>query len=754
MKYILFEQSAAEEIVTKVELQSFEYELSKLFVAFIREEKDNFKMKGIIADKQRNGIIFAGPGLHKKIMVIDLEQCRILKDANDTELLLILQKLLRFSIRYWNQQSFTSAENIVNDKAVIFPFPYSQKKAYRIAIAREPHCQRLQTRGISFALLAYKYNDKGAPKGIEIPDIGVYQKAGETYLNQIHDYKKHFELYSSPSQHESHNTNPMHLVEAKTLSPDLAFSYMTLAQQRVRLTDSQKKVVDSEDITAPIRVEGPAGTGKTVSLIMRAAVLLANAREKNLPFKVVFFAHSKTTEASIKLIFDSSTNGQWENDENQSIEITTLQEYCANYINLNETQIIDGDAYEAKQYQLLIIQDIYTKISAQYYKTYRPHLSEELKNVLDNEDPSRVVSLLQHEFSIQIKGYSAEDFDVYKNLSALSNGLPVITEDDKTYVYKLFTEYQSYLRRESVFDTDDVVLEAISRFRGPLWKREREQNGYDYIFVDEMHLFNVNEQQIFHYLTKKINQESIPICFALDYSQAIGDRGDISNNYIEREFPAGSVISQEYSTVFRSSQQIAELCASITASGAALFNAFINPYKSALSGFTAREDSFCRHPKLYMYNSDREMLSSLKSHIDDMIKTFQCNPNEIAVIMFGPGEIDADLISENSGHPVIELISKNNVAENTKEKSCIVLSTPENINGLEFKGVILVGVDEGRVPVTSQNDISENFMRFKALNQLYLACSRARFQVRILGNLSRGVSSCLNYSLGNGTLVK
>lgn len=753
MKYILFEQSAAEEIVTRSDLQSYEYELSKIFINFIREKTDSFKMKGIIADKQRNGIIFAGPSLNKKIMVIDLEQCHIREDANDTELLLILQKLLRFAIRYWNQQSFTSAENIVNNKAVIFPFPYSQKKAYRVAIEREPNCSRLQNRGISYSLLAYKYNDKGAPKGIEIPNIGVYQKAGEEYLNQIYEYRNQFEMSSSPSLDINPSTKPMHLVEAKTLSPDMAFNYMTLAQQRERLTDSQKRVVDTEDITAPIRVEGPAGTGKTVSLIMRAAVLLANAREKKQPFKVAFFAHSKTTEASIKLIFNSSTNGQWENDEDQSLEIITLQEYCTQYINLSEAQIIDGDAYEAKQYQLLIIQDIYNCLSSQYYKTYRPHLSDELKKILDSEDPSRIVLLLQHEFSIQIKGYSAEDFDIYKKLPALSNGLPVITEEDKTYIYKIFTEYQNYLRRESVFDTDDVVLEAISRFRGPLWKRERMQRGYDYIFVDEMHLFNINEQQIFHYLTKKANQESIPICFALDYSQAIGDRGDISNNYIEKEFPVGSIITQEFNTIFRSSQEIAELCASITSSGAALFNAFINPYKAATSGFTAREDSFCRHPKLYMYNSDKEMMSSLKNHVDDMIKTFQCSPNEIAIIVFGQDGIDSEMISENSGHSVIELISKNSIAGNSKEKNSLVLSTPENINGLEFNGVILVGVDEGRVPITSQSDISENFMRFKALNQLYLACSRARFQVRILGNLSRGISSCLNYSLENGTLA-
>ena len=47
-----------------------------------------------------------------------------------------------------------------------------------------------------------------------------------------------------------------------------------------------------------------------------------------------------------------------------------------------------------------------------------------------------------------------------------------------------------------------------------------------------MHLFNFNEQNVFHYLTKS-NVQNIPICFALDYNQAIGDYGDKQDDYIE-----------------------------------------------------------------------------------------------------------------------------------------------------------------------------------------------------------------------------
>ena len=82
------------------------------------------------------------------------------------------------------------------------------------------------------------------------------------------------------------------------------------------------------------------------------------------------------------------------------------------------------------------------------------------------------------------------------------------------------------LQSQGTFDVDDVTIEAISHLNAPFWRRKRQNDGYDYIMVDEMHLFNLNEQSVFHFLSKDISSKEIPICFALDYSQAIGDRGN------------------------------------------------------------------------------------------------------------------------------------------------------------------------------------------------------------------------------------
>ena len=88
------------------------------------------------------------------------------------------------------------------------------------------------------------------------------------------------------------------------------------------------------------------------------------------------------------------------------------------------------------------------------------------------------------------------------------------------------------------------------------------------------------------------------------------------------------------------------------------------------------------------------------------------------------------------------------------DPSKVICTLPEYINGLEFKCVILVAVDEGRVPQNGLWDISSSFLKYSALNKLYLSCSRAQYSVLILGNKLRGISSCLQHSLAKGALTQ
>jgi superfamily I DNA/RNA helicase len=90
-------------------------------------------------------------------------------------------------------------------------------------------------------------------------------------------------------------------------------------------------------------------------------------------------------------------------------------------------------------------------------------------------------------------------------------------------------------------------------------------------------------------------------------------------------------------------------------------------------------------------------------------------------------------------------------AQQTKR---FVLSTPDLVGGLEFSGVVLVGVDEGRVPPSRTTDSveSSNFLSYAAHNRLYVAITRAKYRVEVLVAGERGPSSLLLSAVEGGLL--
>lgn len=755
MKYILFEKSAVEIIINATALQSLEFPLSKAFIECLRTGDDRFELKGIAYNIDKDGIIFCGKNASKTILLFDLEKCKLLDKTTDTELLVVLQKTFRFAVRFWNRQAFTNCEKIFKDKTVIFPFPFSVGSSYRIVLERNPNERRLETRGIHNSLLAYKYGKEGAASGIEEkPDLMIFRKGGEKYISCLPDLKLRANMSLEDEEKSGEQGEVVHIVQSENIVSHAEFKFMNFEKQIQNLTDSQKSIVNCNDINSPIRVEGPAGTGKTAALVLRTIKMLSDAEKEGRSLLIYFFTHSKSTENAVKQLFFGLAKEKWfQTTSDQRLNIMTLQDYCMEYINIQDTQVIDLDASEAKQYQLLLIQDAFEKNIGKVFNTYKFLMSKTAISFFEKEEENKIILMLQFEFSVRIKGMAEGDLERYKKLQPLTNGIPLENDMDKEYVFRIFTDYQEALETQSVYDTDDIILEALARLNAPLWRRARVKDGADYLIVDEMHLFNLNEQQIFHFLTKDVEQKKIPICFALDYGQVIGERGDMSSSYIEQKLSVGEVLCQEFGTVFRSSQQIAELCASITASGALMFDAFINPYKYCESSFTAREEDLCEVPKLIMYENDEEMKTSLEGHIKNLVNRFKCSLDEIAMVFFDEEMLNS-FYTQNIGKYPVNYI--NGRRENSYERDTpkVVCTLPEYINGLEFKCVVLVGVDEGRVPQNGIYDISSNFLKYSALNKLYLSCSRAQFSITILGSKSRGESSCLRHSLENGTLSR
>lgn len=81
-----------------------------------------------------------------------------------------------------------------------------------------------------------------------------------------------------------------------------------------------------------------------------------------------------------------------------------------------------------------------------------------------------------------------------------------------------------------------------------------------------------------------------------------------------------------------------------------------------------------------------------------------------------------------------------------------VLGFIDYIGGLEFDAVVIVGVDKGRVP---NNDGKEGtiYQSYEWHNRMYVAITRAKYAVAILGNKSYTESPLLRKAIDSQRIV-
>lgn len=760
MKYILFEKSAVESLINCQFLQSVDFPEGEAFAKLLQGFQASlpYEIKNVYFQRKGEGAFFIGTEVSKIFLVIDLERSHLFDSVNFDETIQIIQKLFRFSIRYWNKQAFTSSEMIIpeSNNAIVFPLQRWSTNPFRVVIARDPDSSRMSQRDIRQLLLVYKCGRDGGSARNEQVVLSNLRSAVSEYVSVAVECKR--ALADALSQADvGRAIHPLDFYETCELSEEKK-PYMSFNYWQTCLTKTQHEFVFDDNINGPVRLQGPAGTGKTLSLILKAIYLLDKAEKNQQECKIIFFSHSKATRNAIRNIFDAISEGRWTGERmgsSQSIEITTLHEYCLDKVikEIQDFEVLERDAMDSKQLQYFTICEAYKKVYDQSYTTYKPLLSQELKSFIDTHSasPEIICGMLQHEFSVMIKGKAGTSLEKYRKLPSLSSGLPVGNEDDKGFTFQIFSEYQSHLEKAQQYDTDDIVLSAVQQLDSPIWRRRRKQSAFDYVFIDEAHLFNLNEMLAFHFFTKDSDQ--YPIVFSIDISQAIGDQGSETESYLSLYSQHNASYKKELALVFRCSQYITDLAMSITASGAILFSHFRNPYRKAESAFTLKQEALSKIPTYEMVMNDAEMIERAIMCAEDMMTSMHCSGGEIAIIAFSE-ELYNNLLGKLGKENVTEIKQRGdiNAKRLATQNRTYVLSMPEYIGGLEFFGVILVGVDDGRVPPSTREDISQNYLSFSAYNKLYVSVTRAKYQINILGANDFGKSRCLDYSIEHKTV--
>ncbi len=763
MTYIFITYEAVELFASDRFLQSSENEAAKRLCDILRLSDVAWDHSRILLHRGEKGIVFyTKDSGYKKGVVFDLTTFHAFTEEQDDRTVInIFQKTIKYGVRYFDNLPLASCERAFPDKpiTIIYPNPFVANHGVpKIVIDR--NTSKYQRKDCNY-LTVYDYSTDGKSKVSFTSLNKAFEEVRKLNFNTLAENK-----VPKNSSVRGFSTTEL---EFRDLTLDANIGYD--AWLNYYLTDKQKEFVCS-DINGPERLEGAAGTGKTLSLILRCIFLLKNNIETDSEYHMIFFTHSLSTKERIISIFRSNWEDYLlceENNKNgrskQSIKVTTLQEWSAEHLGTNsisENEYLDKDAANSKLLQIYYIEDAYTKIKRDLWdNVFSSICSDRFKGFIEHNSTENLYELLRQEIAVLIKGRASSDFDIYKSIARPKYSLPLVEDADYRFVFAIYKQYQLSLEKVGQYDSDDITLTALGQVRTPIWNRRRIQAGYDACVIDETHLFNINELSVFHYVNKPIlegnNTPQPKIIFAIDKSQAIGDWGvdDVSIN-AALQF-VGETENKQFNTVFRSSPDIVNLAYSILSSGVTMFTNFENPLSYSSIDFVKEEEAKCVPPEYTLVNDDETSIIQSVEWAEHYCSEKRVSKNRVLIIATNDylvNEITNYLQDHNKPFECLQSRSDEQAMRSAINGNKFVISQIDYVGGLEFDAIVLIGVDEGRVP-PSRTDKSEAYhvISYAWYSKMYVAVTRAKYAVKIFGDISRGPSFLLYSSILNGTII-
>jgi hypothetical protein len=206
-----------------------------------------------------------------------------------------------------------------------------------------------------------------------------------------------------------------------------------------------------------IRLRGPAGSGKTLALTLKAIREVLKVREVGGDVRILVVTHSWALAAQISDSIDSMGLGLLQEiDIFPLLEIakTVSPQYVQDSSGFN---LIGEDSFSGKQAQLDEILEILDDFIAGDWITYKGHVSENLRSRFDSGDEDERLALawdLLIEFGSVIGAaaiFPGAGSDLrYFQLPRASWMLPLSTREDMRVIFELYSRYMASLDARSL----------------------------------------------------------------------------------------------------------------------------------------------------------------------------------------------------------------------------------------------------------------------------------------------------------------
>jgi hypothetical protein len=512
-----------------------------------------------------------------------------------------------------------------------------------------------------------------------------------------------------------------------------------------RLTERQRQFVD-HPLTNSVRLVGAAGTGKTVALIVKCVRELKQARASGAKKRFLFLTHASQSALDITnhvLSMEPEIGIELLGSESPELEVTTLYALANRQMryDLDSLTPVSIDGHEGRAFQADLLNDVVDSFRQGDWVIYKQGCSAPFSAYMDADKSSmeRRFFLWEvlNEFACVLDAEGVRSGttrrEQYLTERRKSWMMSVATKEEREVILALYDRFRAELRDMKAIGGDQMVTDFLNHLDSFRWEATRQAEGYDAIFVDELHLFNRQERMVFRHLLR--SADSPPAIFmAYDAKQSPRDTflklPSLEAKHLDfwRDARLGKVEKIELVDVFRYTPQIAKVLALVDES---FPGQDLDEDWPSYSGVSKLDDG------------PRPAVCTLRSTVATYTIAFQralhlqrdlgksgrvavlCASNELFKRYLDFKELRASYVAVTSREEAA------GVADSAKR---FIFSMPEYVAGHQFDTVLLIDVNRNEVP---DGPYAAAALR-KFASQVYLGASRAERVLEIFASEEQG----------------
>jgi hypothetical protein len=332
--------------------------------------------------------------------------------------------------------------------------------------------------------------------------------------------------------------------------------------------------------------------------------------------------------------------------------------------------------------------------------------------------------------------------------------MPLQTDAEKRFVISIYTAYVTNLTEQGLLTSDQLISDFLNYLETFTWNIKRREEGYDLIFVDELHLFGEQERLALNYLARSA-VEYPRMFMALDPRQSPAEiYADFPIGAMPRresgraDLDLGQVALVELHTVYRFTPEILSLVQHIHRSYPALE---LGPDWFFDTEALQSQAAHGERPSLVVHATRAAEIASIGRRVVDLVSSI--SPDErIGVILIDAVQAPAYEASLST-HPrfrVSVIQSRDDVDRLRYSRRSVIVGAAEYLAGLQLEHVIVGAVTNVRTGVANTG-----YQRRRLLSLLYLAISRASKYVEVhTADEGGGIPEILETALRAGIAVR